>query len=317
MHRFVLARAALLLIGLLLSTALIFFTLRVLPGDVALVIAGTEASAAQIQAVRDRLGLDQPLPVQYFSWLLGLLRGDLGTSYVTGQPVLSEIVAKSQVTIPLGLLSLAVAIVVSLVFGYLAAVHHRRAGGSVISFAAQGLAAVPTLWAGLLLITLFGIILGWFPVGGFPRQGWAAPGAALYALALPAITAGLVEGAILLRYVRSSVLEVIAADYVRTGAASGLTRGAALRAEGLPNAGLSLFTLFGMQIATLIVGNIVIENLFQLPGLGRMLVADVGSRDFASVQGIVFVITAFVLVLGALVDIAQRTLDPRQRQQSA
>lgn len=317
MARFVIARSALLALGLLLSTLLIFFTLRVLPGDVAQVVAGTEATPAQLEAVRDRLGLDQPVFVQYLGWLGGLLRGDLGTSYVTGQPVMQEIATKSQVTIPLGLLSLALATAISLALGYIAAVQHRGVGGTVISFAAQGVAAVPTLWAGLLLIVFFGIVLGWLPVGGFPRSGWADPGAALYALALPALTAGIVEGAILLRYVRSSVLEVLSADYVRAGAAKGLSRRAALFREGLPNAGLSLFTLFGMQIATLIVGNIIIENLFQLPGLGRMLVADVGARDFAKVQATIFVMTAFVLMLGAFVDIAQRAIDPRQRLRRA
>ena len=317
MTRFILARGVLLLGGLLLSTALIFFTLRVLPGDVAQVIAGTEATPAQIEAIRARLGLDEPLFVQYLGWLGGLLQGDLGVSYVTGQPVRAEILAKAQVTIPLGLLSLLFATVLSITLGYLAAVHHRGAIGSVISFVAQGVASVPTLWAGLLLILLFSLVLGWFPAGGFPRGGWQNPGAALYALLLPAITAGLVEGAILLRYVRSSVLEVLSADYVRTGAAKGLSRRGALLSEGLPNAGLSLFTLFGMQVATLIVGAIIIENLFQLPGLGRMLVADVGARDFSKVQATVFVMTAFVLVLGALVDVFQRTLDPQQRLRRA
>ncbi|GAB3595695.1 ABC transporter permease [Microbacterium tumbae] len=317
MIRFILARGVLLLVGLLLSTMLIFFTLRVLPGDVAQMIAGTEATAAQLEQLRDRLGLDQPLIVQYGQWLAGLLRFDLGTSYVTGQPVGSEILAKAQVTIPLGLLSLLVATALSVTLGYLAAVRHRGGWGSVISFTAQGVASVPTLWAGLLLVVLFSLVLGWFPTGGFPRAAWADPGAALYALLLPALTAGLVEGAILLRYVRSSVLEVLTVDYVRTGAAKGTTRRHALLVEGLPNAGLSLFTLFGMQIATLVVGAIIIENLFQLPGLGRMLVGDVGARDLAKVQATIFVMTAFVLVLGALVDIAQRAIDPQQRLRRA
>ncbi len=313
MTRFVLARAVLLVGGLLLSSLLIFFTLRVLPGDVAQVIAGTDATAAQLDALRERFGLDDPLLVQYGTWLAGLLRFDLGTSYLTGRPVAEEVLAKAQVTIPLGLLSLLVATLLSVVLGYIAAVRHRSPWGSLISFAAQGVASIPTLWAGLLLIVLFAIILDWFPTGGFPRTGWADPGAALSSLLLPALTAGIVEGAILLRYVRSSVLEVLHVDYVRTGAAKGTTRRRALLTEGLPNAGLSLFTLFGMQVATLIVGAIVIENLFQLPGLGRMLVADVGARDFAKVQATIFVMTAFVLVLGALVDIAQRAIDPQQR----
>ncbi len=317
MIRFILARGVLLLGGLLLSSILIFFTLRVLPGDVAQTIAGTEATAAQLEQLRERLGLDQPLIVQYGQWLAGLLRFDLGTSYVTGQPVGTEILAKAQVTIPLGLLSLLIATVLSVVLGYLAAVRHRSGWGSVISFTAQGVASVPTLWAGLLLVLLFSLVLGWFPTGGFPRTAWADPGAALHALLLPALTAGLVEGAILLRYVRSSVLEVLTVDYVRTGAAKGATRQRALLTEGLPNAGLSLFTLFGMQIATLIVGAIIIENLFQLPGLGRMLVGDVGARDLSKVQATIFVMTAFVLVLGALVDVAQRAIDPQQRQRRA
>jgi peptide/nickel transport system permease protein len=312
--RYALTRLTLLVVGLFVASALIFFTLRVLPGDVAQLIGGTQASPAQVEAIRLKLGLNEPLLAQYASWMGGVLRGDLGNSMLNNASVSAELLQKAQVTVPLGLMSLTVALLFAIPLGVLSAMQRGRTGGTVISFASQTLAAVPVVWAGMMLILVFAIWLGWFPTTGFPRQGWDDPWAAFRALILPALTIGIIEGAMLLRFVRSASLQAIGQDYVRTAAAKGLTRNQALIRHGLPNVGLSIVTVLGLQIAGLIVGSVIIEQLFTLPGIGRMLVTDVGNRDLIKVQGELLVLTGFILVIGFLVDLFHRVIDPRQRE---
>ena len=316
MIRYALTRLGLLLVGLAVASALIFLSLRVLPGDVAQLIGGTQASPAQIAALRESLGLNVPLWQQYLDWIGGLVRGDLGTSLLTGTPVATELLDKAQVTAPLAALALTVALVVGIPLGVMSALARHRAGGTALSVAAQALAAVPVVWAGMLLVVVFAVWLGWLPPQGFPRAGWNDPGAALRALVLPAVTIGVVEGAMLLRFVRSATLQALGQDYVRTAAAKGLTRTQALLRHGLPNVGLSVITVLGLQIAGIIVGAVVIEQLFTLPGVGRMLVADVAARDLPKVQGELLALTGFVLIVGFVVDLVHRLIDPRQREAS-
>ncbi|WP_312168876.1 ABC transporter permease [Microbacterium sp.] len=316
MIRYVLVRGALLVAGLLVSSLLIFLTLRVFPGDVAQLIAGTQASPAEVQALRESLGLDRPLPAQYLDWMGGLLRGDLGTSLLSGASVGEELVLKAQVTVPLGIMSLAIAVLIAVPFGILAAVQRGRRGGTALSVGAQALAAVPVVWAGMMLIVVFSVWLGWLPPQGFPRTGWSTPGKAIESLLLPALTIGIVEGAMLMRFVRSATLQAANQDFVRTAAAKGLTRNRALISHGIPAVGLSIITVLGLQVAGIIVGSVVIEQLFTLPGIGRMLIADVGTRDLVKVQSELLVLTGFVLIVGFLVDLLHRTIDPRQRESS-
>ena len=211
-------------------------------------------------------------------------------------------------------MSLTVALAVGLPFGVLSALRRGRTDGTALSVGAQAVAAVPVVWAGMMLVVVFAVWLGWLPPQGFPRAGWNDPAAAFRALILPAITIGVVEGAMLLRFVRSATLQAMGQDYVRTAAAKGLTRTRALVFHGLPNVGLSVVTVLGLQIAGIIVGAVVIEQLFTLPGIGRMLVADVSARDLPKVQGELLALTGFVLVVGFLVDLVHRLLDPRQRE---
>lgn len=314
MIRYALTRLLLLLAGLLVASVLIFATLRVLPGDVAQLIAGVQGTPEQVAAIRERLNLDQPVVAQYVDWIGGLLRGDLGTSLITGSPVISELVQKAEVTVPLGLMSLLIALLFSLPLGVLSAVRRNRAGGTAINVASQALAAVPVVWAGMMLVVVFAVWLGWLPAQGFPREGWGNPGAAFRSLLLPALTIGIVEGALLLRFVRSATMQAAGQDFVRTAAAKGLTRTQALLRHGLPSVGLSVITVLALQVAGIIVGSVIIEELFALPGIGRMLVSDVGARDLPKVQGELLVLTGFVLVLGFIVDIVHRALDPRQRE---
>ena len=314
MIRYALTRLTLLVVGLLVASVLIFFTLRVLPGDVAQLIGGTQASPAQVEAIRLKLGLNEPVLAQYASWMGGVLRGDLGRSILTGTPVADELLQKAQVTVPLGLMALTVALLFAVPLGVLSAMRRGRASGTAISFTSQTLAAVPVVWAGMMLILIFAIWLGWLPATGFPRAGWDDPWPAFRALILPAVTIGIVEGAMLLRFVRSASLQAIDQDYVRTAAAKGLTRNQALIRHGLPNVGLSIITVLGLQIAGLIVGSVIIEQLFTLPGIGRMLVTDVGYRDLIKVQGELLVLTGFILIIGFVVDLVHRLIDPRQRE---
>lgn len=316
MIRYTLTRLGLLVLGLAVASVLIFVSLRVLPGDVAQSIAGTEATPEQVDALRTSLGLQAPLGTQYLDWIGGLLRGDLGTSLITGSSVVSELADKARVTVPLAAMSFTVALIVGIPFGVLSALGRRRAAGTALSVAAQALAAVPVVWAGMMLVVVFAVWLGWLPPQGFPRAGWNDPAAAFRALVLPALTIGVVEGAMLLRFVRSATLQALGQDYVRTAAAKGLTRTRALLSHGLPNVGLSVITVLGVQIAGIIVGAVVIEQLFTLPGVGRMLVTDVAVRDLPKVQGELLALTGFVLLVGFLVDLAHRLIDPRQREAS-
>jgi peptide/nickel transport system permease protein len=314
--RYALTRSGLLLVGLLVASALIFFTLRVLPGDVALMIGGTSSTPEQIAALRESMGLNRPLHQQYFDWIGGVFRGDLGASLLTGASVTSELAQKAQVTVPLGIMALLIAVVFSVPLGVLSAMRRTRPDGTAISVAAQAMAAVPVVWAGMMLVVVFAVWLGWLPAQGFPREGWSDPAAAIRALILPALTIGIIEGAMLLRFVRSATLQAAGQDFVRTAAAKGLTRDAALIRHGLPVVGLSVVTVLGLQVAGIIVGAVVIEQLFALPGVGRMLVADVAARDLPKVQGELLALTGFVLIIGFAVDLIHRFMDPRQREAS-
>ncbi len=316
MIRYTLTRLALLLLGLLVASVLIFLTLRVLPGDIAQLIAGVNSTPEQVEAIRERLGLNQSLPAQYLDWIGGVFRGDLGSSLLTGSSVASELAEKARVTVPLGVMALTIAVLFSVPLGVLSAMRRGRAGGTALSVGAQTLAAVPVVWAGMMLVVVFAVWLGWLPAQGFPRAGWADPWAAIRSLLLPALTIGIVEGAMLMRFVRSATLQAVGQDYVRTAAAKGLTRNAALIRHGLPDVGLSVITVLGLQVAGIIVGAVVIEQLFSLPGIGRMLVADVSARDLPKVQGELLALTGFVLIIGFLVDLVHRMIDPRQREAS-
>lgn len=316
MTRYVLTRLALLVLGLVVASAIIFLSLRVLPGDVAQVIAGANGSPEQVSAIRADLGLDRPPLAQYLDWVGGIVTGDLGTSFLTGTPVVDELAQKAEVTVPLGLMAMFVALAVALPFGVLSALRRGRWDGQAIGFAAQTLAAVPVVWAGMMLVVVFAVVLGWLPAQGFPRAGWDEPGRAIESLVLPAVTIGVVEGAVLLRFVRSATLQAIGADFVRTAAAKGLTRVQALVRHGLPGVGLSIVTVLGLQIAGIIVGAVVIEQVFNLPGIGRMLVTDVGTRDLEKVQGELLALTGLVLVIGFVVDLVHRLIDPRQREEA-
>lgn len=313
MTRFILRRTGLLALGWLAASVLIFATLRILPGDVAQVIGGTQASPAQIEALREQLGLNRPLIAQYFEWIGGIFRGDLGTSVVTGSDIASELLEKAEVTIPLTIMSLIVVLLVAIPLGVFAAYKNHTAVGQLVAASSVLASAIPVIWAGLLGTMLLSNWLGWLPSQGFPQDGWDEPLRAIRSLILPALTIGLIEGAVLFRLVRSATMRALGADHVRTAMSQGNSRLRALLTQGLPGVGLSIISMLGLQAAALLVGAVVVEQLFSLPGLGSMLVSDVGERDLPKVQSTLLVLTTVILVMGAVVDVVHRLIDPRLR----
>ncbi|MFF8816503.1 ABC transporter permease [Leucobacter sp. NPDC015123] len=313
MTRFIIGRTGLLALAWLVASVLIFATLRILPGDVAQVIGGTQASPAQVENLREQLGLNRPLFTQYVDWIGGVLRFDLGHSVVTGTEISAELAEKAEVTIPLTIMSLAVVLLVALPLGVFAAYRNSTPLGQLVSASSVLASAIPVVWAGLLGTLVLSSWLGWLPSQGFPLDGWERPLQAFRSLVLPALTIGLIEGAILFRLVRSATLRALDADHVRTAMSQGNSRLRALLTQGLPGVGLSIISMLGLQAAALLVGAVVVEQLFSLPGLGTMLVSDVGERDLPKVQSTLLVLTSVILVMGALVDVVHRIIDPRLR----
>jgi peptide/nickel transport system permease protein len=310
---FLLRRTALFVLSLLVASLLVFGLLRLLSGDMAQVIAGVDATPAQVELLREKLGTDRPLLVQYLSWVGGVVTGDFGTSALSGVSVSAELAAKLAVTAPLVLGSMLLAILVAAPLGVVAAMRHRSRLGLGIAGLSQLGIALPTLWVGLVLAIIFAVLLRWLPVQGFPTTGWAQPARAVRSLVLPCVTLALSEGAVLLRFVRSATLGVLHQDMLRTARAGGLTRTGAMLRHGLRNAALPVLSIFGLQVAALLVGAVVVERVFSLPGVGTMLLADVGNRDLIKVQGEVLLLTAVVLTIGFLVDVGHRLVDPRLR----
>ena len=312
MALFVLRRFAILIASVFAASVLVFVVLAALPGDAAEVQLGDQATPEALAALRHELGLDVPLVVQYGRWMGGVVRGDLGTSYVSSLPVGAQIRDRLFVTGPLALFGMTLAVLIAAPAGVYSAAHHRRLGDAVVSALTQLGMAVPAFWAGIMLITLVSVKLHWLPAGGFVPWGQDV-GGALRSLVLPAVSIALVQGAILTRYVRSAVLDVLREDYIRTARARGRTRTGALVRHGLRNAAIPVVTVLGLQLSFLIAGAVVVENVFFLPGLGRMLLRAIGDRDLLLVQGTVLMLTVVVLVVNFLVDLAYHYLDPRLR----
>jgi peptide/nickel transport system permease protein len=284
----------------------------VLPGDPAEVAAGVNATPEQVHALRVAYGLTGSVPQRYLHWLRGVLTGDLGTTFVSKRSIASEIGVRLQVTLPLVLIGMAMAIVVAVPLGVLAAVGHRRWTGTVAAGFSQLGLAVPAFWAGLILSTVVAVRWHLLPAGGFTPWGTSVVDA-VRSLILPAVALALVQCAILTRYVRSSVLEVMREDFIRTARAKGLSRLGALRRHGLRNAAVPVVTVLGLQLTALLVGAVVIENVFTLPGLGKQLVEAITSRENILVLDITMLLVAVALVVNLLVDVAYVAIDPRLR----
>jgi peptide/nickel transport system permease protein len=311
---YLLRRAAFLVASLLAASAVLFVLLRLLPGDPANALVSVGATPEQIVAAQRQIGSDRPVLEQFVTWIGQMARFDLGKSFISSLPVGPEITSRLAVTVPLTLMSFAVAVVVAVPLGYVAGRHSARWYGVGLSAISQLGIAVPVFWVGIVLITTVALRWRVLPAGGFPRDDWADPAAALRALVLPVTTIGLVMSSSLIRYVRSATLDVLGSDYLRTARALGATFGGAMRRHGLRNASVPVISILGIELATTFLGAVVVEAVFALPGLGSMLLRAIEQKDYPNIQGILLVSTFGVLIIGFLADLAQRFVDPRLRR---
>jgi peptide/nickel transport system permease protein len=310
MAAYLLKRSLILFVTLLLVSFAIFVVLMVIPGDPAQIILGVHSTPETLEALRHKMGLDRPAILQYFDYMKNVMMGDMGRSITYDVPIRSLILARLQVTVPLAVLSMILAILLSIPMGVYSALHRNRTGDYGIMVLSQIGLAVPAFWAGILLILFFAVTLHWFPAGGF--QGWlVAPGKALRSLLLPALSLGFVRAAVLTRMTRSSMLEVLGEDYIRTARSKGLPRRVVVYKHALRNALIPIVTVIGLQAGDLLAGAIIIENVFHLPGIGRLVFEAIGQRDLPVVQGVVLFIAAVIVIINFGIDIAYRYLDPR------
>ena len=311
MRRYVIHRLTALCLSLAVASALIFAVVELVPGDPASFMLGTGAQPDTVAALREQMGLDRPWPLRYAAWLGGVLTGDLGHSFTYKTPVAGMILDRMQVSLPLALIALALAVLVAFPVGIYAAARRGRPGDTLAMGVTQIGISLPNFWFAMLLVLVFAVNLRLLPAGGFP--GWGNPLAALKALLLPAIALALPQAAILARVMRSSLLDMLGEDFIRTARAKGLTRRQALWRHAVRNALIPVLTIIGLQFSFLLAGGIVIEQIFFLPGLGRMIFQAISARDLIVVESVVMLLVALVIIVNFAVDLAYAAVDPRLR----
>ena len=310
MSVFLLKRLITLIATLIGASVVVFVVLEILPGNAAQTLMGPDASPEAVQALAIKLGIDRPPLERYWSWISGMLTGDLGLSYAYGSPVSELVLERLALTVPLALMAMALTSALALAAGIYAAARHNKAGDVGVMAASQIGIAIPNFWFAILLILLFSVHLKWFSAGGFP--GWddgVLEG--LKALVLPAVSLAVVQAAILARITRSAVLEVLREDFVRTARAKGVSRRATLWGHVLRNAMIPVLTVMGLQFAELLAGTIVVENVFYLPGLGRLIFQSISNRDLIVVRNCVMLLAAMVVIVNFIVDVLYAVIDPR------
>jgi peptide/nickel transport system permease protein len=316
MRTYVAKRVLLIVPTLLGVAALVFFIMRVIPGDVTLLILGGDQAGridpAQIAAMKHQLGLDQPLLVQFGRWLWGVLRFDFGTSLWTGQPVIQELLIRLPLSLELALLASMVSVLIAIPLGMLAAVRQDSWVDYVVRVVSIGGLAIPSFWIGILCILLLVIYFGWGPPLEFTPP-WVDPWANFQQMVWPVLTVGYRYAAVTTRMTRSTVLEVLREDYIRTAWAKGLRERAVVIRHALKNAMLPVITLVGTEFAFLIGGLVVTETVFTLNGVGRFVVDAVAHRDYPVVQALVFLIAFSFVIVNLLVDLTYAWFDPRIR----
>lgn len=314
MISYLLRRTLVLALSLIAAGLVLFVLLRLLPGDPAAALVGVGATDAQIEAARAQVGSDQPILVQLGHFLLNLARFDLGNSFVTQSPVLPEVGTRLQVTAPLTLAAFALALALAVPLGVLAALRADRWYGTLLSGFSQLGFAVPVFWIGIMLVWVVAVKFRLLPASGFPIKGWQDPLAALRNLILPVVTIALVMSASIMRYVRAATLDVLGSDYLRNARAMGATLPEAIRRHALRNGAAPVISILGIELATTLLGAVVVERVFALPGLGSMLLLGIQQRDYPSVQAVLLISTLLVLLIGFAADIVQRLIDPRLRE---
>jgi peptide/nickel transport system permease protein len=312
MARYILQRLLGMVVVMFLVVTIVFVILRVTPGDPAAVMLGPDASPQDIEALRSRLGLDQNLLVQYVFYLGQLLKGDLGQSIFLNMPVTSALLDRAEPTFFLTLFSLAIASIIALPIGIYAA--YKR--GSFVDQAATTIAmlaaSIPSFWLGLVLMQFFSVRLGLFPVSGY-----GGPGSSfldrMYHLTLPAFALGIVSSALILRFTRASMLDVLGDDYIRTARAKGVTERTVVLRHALKNALIPILTVIGLTAAVLISGAVVTETVFGLPGVGNLVVSAVLRRDYPVIQGALLIIAGLYVLINFIIDMLYLLVDPRVR----
>jgi peptide/nickel transport system permease protein len=308
-------RIVLFVATLLIASMVVFAVMQILPGDAAQTMLGPTATPEAVAALSHKLGLDLPAPIRYARWISGALHGDLGLSYAYGSPIAPLIASSLAVSAPLALMAMGLAAAIGLGAGVYAADRRGRVGDAMVMGASQIGIAVPNFWLAILLVLVFAVTLRLVPAGGFP--GWQNPARALGALILPAIALGVVQAAIVTRVTRSAVIEAMNEDFMRTARAKGVSRRAALWRHALPNALNPILTIMGLQFANLIAGAIVVENVFVLPGLGRLMLQSISNRDTLVVENGVMLLAVIVIGVNFVVDVACAAIDPRLRASAA
>jgi peptide/nickel transport system permease protein len=273
---------------------------------------GMTATPEAVAALRAELGLDQGPVARYLAWVGGMLTGDFGVSYTYRTPVAGMVLDRLQVSLPLALYALALSTLIAFPVGVWAAARRGRPADSLVMAGTQLGVAIPNFWFAMLLVLVFAVRLRWMPAGGFP--GWDAPLAALRALTLPAVALALPQAAILARVMRGALLDTLGEDFIRTARAKGLSRGQALRRHALRAAMIPVLTILGLQFSFLLAGAIIIENVFFLPGLGRLVFQAISARDLIVVESVVMILVCAVILVAFLVDLAYAAVDPRLRR---
>lgn len=308
--QYILQRLILTLVVLLGVTFVVFLIIQLVPGDPARVILGVQANEQNVAALRERLGLNRPFMVQYGSWLWNALHGDLGRSLITGQPVTPQILQRLPATLQLAGMSLLIGMLIAFPAGIISALRPGSSTDVITSVVSQVGVTIPDFWLGILLVLFFSLALEWLPPSGYTPIGedfgdWLAH------IILPAITAGVISGAIQTRFIRSAMLEVLGEDYVRTGRAKGLPRRTVVLRHALRNALIPIVTIIGLQITALLSSIVVVEVVFSWPGLGRLALDAVLDRDYPVLQGTVLVMAMLLTSVNLLVDLLYFFLDPR------
>lgn len=312
MLRYLMNRIVGLIAVMFIVATIVFVIIRVTPGDPAAVMLGPEASQQDIAALRTQLGLDRPLPLQYVTWLGQLARGDLGQSIFLNKPVLSALADRAEPTFWLTLMSLLIATAIAVPVGILSAIKRGTVlDQSVLSFS-MFTSSVPSFWLGLLLMQVFAVKLGWLPVSGYGGPD-ASIGTRLSHLILPAVVLGVVNSALITRFIRASMLDVLRDDYVRTARAKGLTETRVILKHAVRNALIPILTVIGLTTALLISGAVVTETVFGLPGVGSLVVSAVLRRDYPVIQGALLVIAAIYVLINLFIDLMYMVVDPRVR----